>query len=83
LQKNGGTAGLGHAKAAARALLGNSGGLVGGTPMGSGPGLGACSGNGEGIPGGNSRRGLSGGVGVRAGAGSGFAGFRCGSSGST
>jgi len=51
--------------------------------MGSGPGLGACSGNGEGIPGGNSRRGLSGGVGVRAGAGSGFAGFRCGSSGST
>src|SRR6266542_2287677 len=57
-------------------VAGISVGFVGGTPIGSGPGPG--SGNGEGTPGGTSRCGVSGGVGVRAGPGLGFAGVGCG-----
>src|SRR6266849_2969675 len=64
-------------------VAGISCGVVGGTPMGSAPGPGTCSGNGEGIPGGTSCCGVSGGVGVRAGPGLGFAGVGCGLLGST
>jgi hypothetical protein len=60
-----------------------SGGVVGGTPIGSGSEAGTCGGNGEGIPGGTSCCGVSGGVGVRAGPGLGFAGVGCGLLGST
>jgi hypothetical protein len=50
-------------------VTGISGGEVGGTPIGSVPGLGTCSGNGEGSSGGKSGCGVSSGVGGRAGSG--------------
>jgi hypothetical protein len=62
-------------------VAGISGGLVGGTPIGSGPGPG--SGNGEGTARDTSRCGVSDGVGVRAGPGLGFVGVVRGLLGST